>query len=183
MIRPFFDAVERLEGLRVSDAMSRYVKTIRASSTMGEAAEILYQAKATGAPVVDEKGRCIGVLSLSDFLRFHHLQHAHPPTEQAGEEYQLVEHPSDSTLAVRHVNEQSVREQMSPAVQTIGPRAPLLLAARVMCAEHIHRLIVLDKRARPIGIVTTLDLAAALIKAVNEQRRGEASESGGLNVD
>ena len=66
-----------------------------------------------------------------------------------------------------------VRNHMTAAVQTIESRAPLLRAARTMCAEHIHRLIVLNDEAQPIGIVTTLDVAAALIKVVDEEHRSK----------
>ena len=36
-----------------------------------------------------------------------------------------------------------------------------------MCAEHIHHLPVLEDE-RPIGIVSTTDIVAALINAVDE---------------
>ena len=38
-----------------------------------------------------------------------------------------------------------------------------------MLAEHIHHLIVLDERAVPIGVVSTLDVISALIAICDEQ--------------
>jgi predicted transcriptional regulator len=37
-----------------------------------------------------------------------------------------------------------------------------------MCAEHIHRLLVLDQQERPVGVVSTMDVVAALLNAVEE---------------
>ncbi len=175
MLMPQYNAIERLEGLRVSDVMTRDVTTIRSSCTIGEAAEILYNSKSTGAPVVDEKGRCIGVLSAHDFLRLKKQQHTLEQDIVACQEYQLVEGGPEKTLAIRHVDEESVREHMTAAVQSIDLHAPLLLAARTMSAEHIHRVVVLDEHALPIGIVTTLDITAALISAMDEQHRCDTS--------
>ena len=61
-------AVERLLGLRVKDVMRREVMTIDMSETIKSAAHKLFVAEVTGAPVVDGGGRCVGVISGSDFV-------------------------------------------------------------------------------------------------------------------
>jgi predicted transcriptional regulator len=61
---------------------------------------------------------------------------------------------------------------MSPAVQAIDPGASLLKAARVMCAEHIHRLLVLNESNRPVGVISTMDIVAALVNVVDESQVG-----------
>jgi len=61
-----------------------------------------------------------------------------------------------------------VSQHMTSSVQSIGASQPLLKAARVMCTNHIHRLPVLDDQQRPIGMVTALDVVAALIHAIEE---------------
>ena len=33
-----------------------------------------------------------------------------------------------------------------------------------MCDEHIHRLIVLDSGSRPVGVLTSLNVIAAMIE-------------------
>lgn len=61
-----------------------------------------------------------------------------------------------------------VRKHMNPTVKTIGVDVPLLQAARSMCRDHIHRLIVVDDQIKPIGILTSLDLVATLIGVMDE---------------
>jgi predicted transcriptional regulator len=50
----------------------------------------------------------------------------------------------------------------------VGTTATLLHAARIMCDQHIHRLIAVDRIGRPEGIVSSLDVVAALVQAVDE---------------
>ena len=57
---------------------------------------------------------------------------------------------------------------MTTAVQSITADDPMTEAARRMCAAHVHRLPVLDHNARVIGLVTTLDIVAALLGAIEE---------------
>src|SRR5687767_7191404 len=64
------NGVRRLQQLTVADVMSRQIVVIPTSSTMHKAAYILADQAASGAPVVDEAGRCVGALSASDFVTF-----------------------------------------------------------------------------------------------------------------
>lgn len=131
-------ATERLKALRVSDVMNRGVVQLRASSSLEDAARGLTEHNLSSAPVVDETGRCIGMLSAVDFLQ----QRANP----AG----------------------SIRAAMSRSVQCIGWRETLLRAAQVMCVQHVHRLPVIDEAGGVVGIVSTMDIVAALVNAIDE---------------
>jgi len=148
--------------MRVSDAMSKEIAIVTANSTMSEAADVLCEQRVTGAPVVDEMGHCIGVLSGTDFI--------HSKAAELGGEYLTSRlcsprHPGE-TYFVDESPRDLVRRHMSPAVQTISSEASLLHAARCMCEEHIHRLIVLDEKEVPVGILSSLDLVAALVNAI-----------------
>ena len=59
-----------LKNLNASDIMSRNVVTVSADLSLRDAARHLTEHQVRGAPVVDAEGRCIGVLSSSDFLRW-----------------------------------------------------------------------------------------------------------------
>ena len=57
-----------LLGLTADDLMNCDGVTIPQQMSMWEAAQLLRRAKDASAPVVDERGRCVGVLSDSDLL-------------------------------------------------------------------------------------------------------------------
>lgn len=153
-------SLERLQSLTVADVMTRRVTVVPGCARMEEAARILAEAAASGAPVVDAAGRCIGVLSATDFLRFE--------VEKAGRQPYV---PVDWTGVVNctELPLESVQRFMTPAVQTVSMNESLLKAAEIMCLEHIHRLVVLDEHSAPMGVVSTLDVMSALIAAMDEE--------------
>src|SRR5438046_2307240 len=53
---------------KAADLMSHDIVMIPKEMSLPEATHLLAQAGVSGAPVVDEDGRCIGVLSTTDFL-------------------------------------------------------------------------------------------------------------------
>lgn len=161
-------AIERLLSLRIEDVMNTQVVQISSTATMREAAAIFDQFDVTGAPVVDESGRCVGILSATDFA-MRELTRTGPEDQLSfGLTYSVVPQPEGGPVQIESVPEDRVSHHMSPVVRTIEARTPILQAARVMCQEHIHRLVVLDQRQRAIGIVSSLDLVAAMVAAVEE---------------
>ena len=161
-------AIERLLTLRVSDVMNSPVTTVNASSSMAEAARVLAESEITGAPVVDQSGRCVGMLSATDFaMRAFRLAEG-GEAFSLGWEHTLRKEQDDAPYQIEAIAEDRVNEHMSPAVQTINETASLVNAARVLCREHIHRLIIIDQDERPLGVVSSLDLVAAMVAAIEE---------------
>jgi CBS domain-containing protein len=64
------EARNPLLSLTAGDLMSRDVQTVRADMPLREAAEELARRELHGAPVVDEAGRCVGIISVSDLARW-----------------------------------------------------------------------------------------------------------------
>ena len=154
---------ERILSLKVYDAMTESVVSVNSSWTMAQAANLLRKYKVTGAPVVDEHGRCVGVLSGSDYVRNKAAEwYDYPPT------HVLSKRPVTGAYYCEEVLNDLVGNHMSPAVQTISQTATLLQAARCLCGEHIHRLVVLDDTGTPVGILSSLDVVAAFVATVEE---------------
>lgn len=175
--------LERLKSLHVADAMTRQVVTVGANETMTSAAKTLADRQVSGAVVVDEADRCVGLLSAHDFVRMERARaEADPRLPASATAHKLVQDRREGPYRVEEVGGDRVRTYMSPAVQTIDSSALLLDAARRMCALHVHRLPVLDASGRAAGIVTSLDLVAAMVHAVDEESlaaRAGAAEVGG----
>lgn len=55
-----------------------------------------------------------------------------------------------------------VRQYMTTDPVTVAPDTPIRTLARMMIDAHIHRVIVVDEERKPIGIVSSTDLLAAL---------------------
>lgn len=149
-------AIERLISLRVRDAMNRPVVQVPQQDSLLQAARTFCEKSISGAPVIDAQQRCVGILSANDFVKCFAGRHgiaAEAGSRNAGDS-SAGHHP--------------VSQHMTPEVRSIAADETLLAAARLMCQEHIHRLPVLDAQSRVVGMLTSLDIVAALVQAVEE---------------
>jgi CBS domain-containing protein len=152
-------AINRLETLLVKDIMNTNVLTIAESDEMHKAAQNIFDAEVTGAPVVDALGKCVGVLSATDFVGRDAGRH----------ELQFLSRTNpNQPYQLECMNDNLVCSHMSPLVQTVAEDSTLIDAARIMCIEGIHRLVVVDQQDRPVGILSTLDITAALVHSIDE---------------
>jgi CBS-domain-containing membrane protein len=163
-----YSAIERLESLRVADVMTRNVVRVRTRQPMSEVAALFRWHDVSAAPVVDEQGHCVGILSATDFLeRDAACGDGRAPGSQRCS-CRLSGAAADQPLHVISPVEDAVSDWMTDAVQSVSPQASLAMAAKIMCARHVHRLVVLDARQRVCGVVSTMDIAAALVNALDE---------------
>ena len=147
--------IDRLRGLTVRDVMSRSVVWVTKLQHMADVATLLLKHELSTAPVVDENGRCVGMLSATDFLK----------RDSNASEWGNAAHRPRPAWTPDDV----AATYMSSGVQAIAADATLLQAAKVMAAQHVHRLPVVDIGGKPVGIVSTMDVVAALLHALNEQ--------------
>lgn len=161
-------AIERLLTLRVGDIMNTPVETIHENETMSSAAARLAERDISGVPVVDDCGRCVGMLTVTDFA-LREARHQSPQLpDQFGWQVGVAVGSETEPLRLEEFSADRVGEHMSPAVQTVNASASLINAGRILCREHIHRLVIVDADGRPIGMITSLDLVAAMVAAVEE---------------
>jgi CBS-domain-containing membrane protein len=122
--------------LRVRDIMTPHVFTLRADTTIEMAMWSFADQAVSGAPVRDERGRLIGVLSQRDLV---------------------------DPVYRRASGARTVRELMTPVMWAIRPDAPAIEAVRTMVEKGIHRLPVLSEVGQLEGIVTRSDVLKALL--------------------
>ena len=151
--------MQKLANLRVEQVMARDVITVHEDSSMIEAARMLHNYGITGAPVVDDFGRCVGVLSASDFVQSKYEVGCNCVT------HVVTNIECSGLLRAEELDDESVRAHMSPNVQKIRGHRSIIDAGNIMCHEHIHRLIVVDRQGKPVGIITSLDLVSAMVNA------------------
>ena len=61
-----------------------------------------------------------------------------------------------------------VEQRMSRQVTSVAAAAPLIEVARAMCSGHWHRVPVVDDEGALIGIISTMDVLAALVNVADE---------------
>jgi CBS domain-containing protein len=166
-----------LDGLTVQDVMVRDVITVAADVPVADLIRLFDYAQISGAPVLDVKGRLVGVVSIRDVMRL--AAHAREiaagdtaaPYRFARTEDELMTWfadpderaapPIDLTSVDSVFEEFTVRDIMTTATFTVRAEASLSELARFLARGRIHRSLVLDGD-RLAGIVTTFDLVRAV---------------------
>ena len=152
-----------------ADVMSREVVTVPKEMSLRAAAHMLAQAGITGAPVVDAQGRCIGVLSSTDLI--HWLDRGECAAKRRPSSHECV--CSDwQMIDVEGMPVDEVCRYMTTDLVTAIPETPIGDVARRMIDAHIHRVIIVNDQGRPIGIVSTTDILAAVAYAAQDRTEG-----------
>jgi CBS domain-containing protein len=148
-----------LAEVTAAELMSRDPVVVPQHIPLQAAARMLSGARVSGAPVVDRSGACVGVLSAHDFMRVARQdEDARCRTAPCFcSDWQVVEAdvlPADA-----------VAGHMTADPVTMPPTATVGELARTMLDAHIHRVIVVDEARRPVGVVSSTDILAALARA------------------
>jgi CBS domain-containing protein len=136
--------------MRVRDVMTTDVRVIDSSSGLRAAAAMLFTGHISGAPVVDDDGELIGVLSERDILATQ-APRAHGFGRRAAGQRR------------RHDAHTAADACSSPAL-VIAPDTAVREAAATMLDRDISRLVVVAQ-GRIVGIITHHDVLAALLVA------------------
>jgi CBS domain-containing protein len=135
----------------VSDCMTRDPKTLNPQDTVDEAISKLLKYSYSGAPVVDDLGNLVGVISAFDFLQ-----------KEAGGTLLPMEGSSatiDHLLqAARKIVATQVQDLMSPHPTTVTPDISMRSAAAIMTQERMHRLPVVNDNGKLVGMLSSSDV-------------------------
>jgi CBS domain-containing protein len=149
--------------LTAADVMTENVVMIPREMSIRHAAHLLGQSHISGAPVVDDQGHCTGVISATDFIAWtdkgeQAARHPVGPDDSVHSPWQMMDADKDASR-------EEVEQYMTPDPVTIPPSTTIGQMARMMVDAHIHRLVVVTPDNRPIGIVSSTDVLAALARA------------------
>lgn len=150
------------ETLLARDLMSRPVKRLTASTSVRDAAAFLSRNGISGAPVIDARGRWIGVFTHRDLAR--HLQDR-LARERRRERTLESREPVVGAAAepTEDFGRTPVRELMTKGMFTVFPESTLDEVVRSMVTFKIHRLFVIEEATGELeGVITTLDVLQAL---------------------
>ena len=131
--------------MRVTDIMQTELQTSGADDRVVDAVATIADQHVSGLPVVDHRGRLVGVVSSTDVL-------------------QLLSEVGDSERRGDILDATLVREIMTAKPLTIDPDADVHEAARQMLYGEIHRLFV-EFDGALVGVVSQSDIVGAVAGA------------------
>jgi CBS domain-containing protein len=141
-----------------SDLMVPNPISLRAEASAAEAIRLFTEKGITAAPVIDESGRPVGVISRSDLLIHKCVQEK----EENGEYFReaSIEGVDDVRKPMAYM---TVQELMTPAVFAVSEDTPVSRVVSDRVGLRVHRLFVVAEDGILVGIITTMDVLKHLL--------------------
>ncbi len=148
--------------LTALDLMTRDVVIAKEDWSLEHLMEVLLSRCISGAPVVNEGGKLVGVVSVTDLIR---SRAAGGDAEQGEDMHDFYVQalqsqigPEDArSMGVDVESDRTVRDIMTPVVFDVAPDASPKDIAEAMLTGRIHRVFVTD-HGSIVGVITTFDM-------------------------
>jgi len=134
--------------------------TIRPDMPFLEIQHLFVVGNVGGAPVVDDRGAVVGMISAKDLLRVVDQACDDEVDAEPALENARVPRPGAEALPER-LESLTALDVATPDVVWVSPSTPIDRVAHLMRREGIHRVLVGDQ-GRLAGILTTFDLLMAV---------------------
>jgi CBS domain-containing protein len=141
------------------ELMTKNPVSINQNASLHEALALFTNKGFGVAPVIDNAGRPVGVLSSSDILvhdrenpeRLVPAVETSPMTTPDGE-------PIRRGFQVENVNTTRVADMMTPAVFSVTPDTQASKVIAEMLRLHVHHMFVVDRAGTLVGVISPLDI-------------------------
>ncbi|MCP3138201.1 CBS domain-containing protein [Pyxidicoccus xibeiensis] len=128
----------------VEEVMTRNVVTVPYDMPLQAVADVLLDCGISGAPVVDDTGRVLGLVSKTDLVRWQ---------MDGGD----GEDPSDADSEQDVEAATTAADVMTKGIVVVQAGSSLPEAAGVMARASVHRAPVVDSAGMVVGLVTSMD--------------------------
>ena len=150
--------------LTVRDIMDTDVPVVHPEDSVESVLKIMRRHELPGVPVVNEGGRCVGIITEADLVLSQEGEDLHLPHYfQLFGGFVFVERFSHFEERLRKAVAATAEDLMTPEPLTIEPGATVARAAR-MIAERKHNRLPVIEHGRLVGVVTRLDVLEALTR-------------------
>jgi CBS domain-containing protein len=159
--------------LTVRDVMSPALVVLPHGMSLLTAARLLSEQQLGVAPVTDTPGRCVGVLWAEDLLKWvadggKAYQADNPLTDYLWCEWQAVD--------VKAAQRDQVRGHMTCDPLLVMPDTRLADIAEVLLDPHRRSVVVVDGERRPVGVVSSKGVLAALASVEHQPEEDAPAE-------
>jgi CBS domain-containing protein len=125
--------------MHVRDLMTTDVVAVAPTTSIRDAARMMFRYRVSGLPVVDPEGHVLGIITEGDFLAM------------------------ELRRADRGETAEFVSEVMSHSVLSVSPDLEVMDAARYMCEHEVKRVVVIEDGTMT-GIISRFDIVAGFTR-------------------
>lgn len=144
-----------------ADIMTRNVITVSPATSVKELARIFTDNTISGAPVVNDKGEVIGVVTESDLIDQNKKIHI-PTVVSILDSFIYLESPDKMEHEIRKIAGSTVADIFTGKTITVGPETPLDELATIMSEKGVHTLPVVDNGSL-VGVIGKKDIIRTII--------------------
>ena len=149
--------------MKVEQVMTKDVITLRPFMSLRDAAEIFATNDISGAPVIDNEGRLVGILTENDILTAvgeasDRIKMVYPSLHTMGVFFEMSRGEVEIVKAFEERANTVVSDVMTQQVITCSPKDKVRDVARVLVENGINRIPVVDDEERVVGILTRGDI-------------------------
>ena len=152
--------------ITAKEIMTVEVLAVQENWSVKQLANFFVEHKISGAPVVSSDQKFVGVVSVSDMVKFDsmtsgekaNLVATHVYTEVVGQKL----HQDDINRLASHADENcNVKTIMTPRIIDVGLTATLPEIAKVIYENHIHRVFVTENK-QIVGVISTSNILGSI---------------------
>lgn len=148
--------------LTAKDIMTRDVITVKGDTRVSELADILTKNRISGAPVVDDSGRVIGVVTESDLVEQSKSLHL-PTVFTILDSVIFLEGAKHFEKELKKMTGAKVEDIYTEDPLTVNPDTPIREVATIMAEKKTYTIPVVEG-GKLVGIIGKADVVRATAK-------------------
>ncbi|WP_068616131.1 CBS domain-containing protein [Paenibacillus tuaregi] len=149
--------------MKVKDFMITSPVTVTSDTTLRELLQKLVEKRIGGAPVVDESGKLLGMISDGDVIRY-----IKPSTGRVYDFFTYViqtETESLDTAVISKLQTTVNHVMVHKNLYTVSPEDPLERAIEILGKHHFKKIPVVDENRKIVGVISRGDVIRQLVNS------------------
>jgi len=147
--------------LTAQDIMTKDVITAKKDMSVKELAQLLYDKKISGVPIVDDQDNLICIVTENDLI--DQTKKVHIPTVMAlFDSFVFLENPDRLEKDLKKMSASTVGDICSGKVITAKIDTPVDELATTMSEKKVHTLPILDNEGNMVGVIGKSDIIRTL---------------------
>lgn len=148
--------------LTAGDVMTREVITVKKETTIRDLAELFARHRISSAPVVDDSGAMIGIVTETDLVEQD--KSLHIPTVISLFDWVIyLESDKKFEKELKKMTGQTVGDIFTAEVVQVAPSTPVSDVANLISSRKVNSIPVVEG-SRLVGIVSRIDLIRTMIR-------------------
>ncbi len=143
--------------MRAQDIMTIPVITVTLDTDIKELAELLIRERISGAPVVDDKGVLLGIVTETDLLFTEKPLHI-PTFVTLLDAMVFFENPFKLDKDLKRLTASTVADLYSQDCVTVEPSTPIAEIAELMISKKVNMLPVINPEHKVVGIISRTNM-------------------------